>query len=39
VLLGLTQPQLFAAAMMLIGAAIVAAPRRTGLRASRATAG
>jgi phosphatidylglycerol---prolipoprotein diacylglyceryl transferase len=39
VLLGLTQPQLFAAAMMLIGAAMLAAPRRTGLRASRATAG
>ena len=39
VLLGLTQPQLFAAAMMLAGAALLAAPQRARLRPSRATVG
>ena len=39
VLLGLTQPQLFAVAIMLVGVALLAAPQRTGLRASRATVG
>jgi phosphatidylglycerol:prolipoprotein diacylglycerol transferase len=42
VLLGLTQPQLFAAAMMLAGAVLLAAPDQAGrsrLRTSRASAG
>jgi phosphatidylglycerol---prolipoprotein diacylglyceryl transferase len=39
VLLGLTQPQLFAGAMMLAGTVLLTAPHRPRVRTSRATAG